>query len=117
MESFELIDRAEFAAGTDHGHAKVLFADQLSRTLLFALKDGQSVKEHHANTPVHITVLQGNGVFTAGDGREVNARPASMLILAPGEEISGRAAGGDLIFVAVLQGAPHASSDHEAVRG
>ena len=54
MESFDLVDLAEFAGGTDHGHARVVFADQSSRTL---------------------------------------------------------------IFVAVLQGTPHASSDHEAVRG
>ena len=114
MQSFRLLDAAEFR-DVGAGSAKALYADDASRTLLFALSKGQSIKEHHANTPLHIVVLAGRGLFKAGDGTEVRAEPNTLLILAPGEEISATAPDEELIFVAILHGAPHASTDHGPV--
>ena len=116
MQSFQLLDAAEFR-DVGAGSAKALYADDASRTLLFALRNGQSIKEHHANTPLHIVVVSGRGLFTAGDGTEVRAEPHTLLLLAPGEDISATADEGELVFVAILHGAPHASADHAPVGG
>lgn len=114
MKSYKLMDMAEFR-DVGAGSAKALYADGGSRALLFALQNGQSIKQHHANTPLHIVVISGQGLFIGGDGAEVRAEPHTLVILAPGEEISATADDGEFVFVAILHGAPHASSDHAPV--
>lgn len=102
MKHFALLEGVEFDDGVDHGRARTLFSDESSLTLLYGLREGQKVKEHHAHKPVHIVVLRGRGVFTQGDGTELHAGPHSLLILAPEENIGVTAVGGDFVFLATL---------------
>ena len=113
MEYFQLLENLDFREGGEHAEARAVYADDESRTLRFALIKGQKVKPHLAHSPVHVVVLKGEGVFTGRDGKEQSAGPNSMLIFGRGEEHSVRAVSDELVFVAVLHGAPGAS--HEPV--
>lgn len=88
-------------------HAQPLFVDAHGRLLRFALKPGQQIEEHSApGTPLYIVVVQGRGVFTGGDGAEVEVGPNSLLIFDPGEKHSVRAKDEEFVFLAVLRGDP-----------
>ncbi len=115
MECFQLLENLDFREGSEHAEARAIYADNESRTLRFALTKGQKIKPHRAHSPVHVVVLKGEGVFTGQDGEEKSAGPNSMLIFGRGEEHSVRAVSDELVFVAVLHGAPGAH--HEPVAG
>lgn len=91
-------------------YAEPLVVDQEKRILRFALRPGQTVKEHVApHSPVHIIVLQGTGIFTGQDGLEQKITTDTLLVFDSGEKHSIRALAEDLVFVAFLHGAPQAS--------
>ena len=93
----------------DNPYAEPLFVDQEKRVLRFALRPGQSVKEHLApHSPVHIVVLQGQGIFTDGDDNEHQCGEGALLIFDSAEKHSIRALDEDLVFMAFLHGAPGA---------
>lgn len=90
-------------------YAEPLLVDKWSRVLRFALKPGQSVREHTApHSPVYVMVLQGTGQFSGGDNLEHAHGPGSLLIFEPGEVHAIRATDEALVFVALLHGAPAA---------
>jgi len=90
-------------------YAEPLFVDKTSRILRFALKPGQSVREHMApHSPVTIVVLKGSGLFSGGDGREQRYGPGTLLVFDAGETHAVLAEAEELVFVAFLQGAPGA---------
>lgn len=104
MDHYRLLESIEFAEGVEHGHAVALHPSPSSRTLLFALHEGQTIKKHAAHFPMHIIVLRGLGEFMVeGQGAE-QAGEASLLVVGLGEKIQARAIGGDLVFLAVLRG-------------
>ncbi len=77
------------------------------RILRFALRPGQVVKEHLApHSPVYIVVLAGHGMFAGADGKEELLGPDSLVIYDAAEGHSIRALNEDLVFVAILHGAP-----------
>ena len=103
MDHYRLLESIEFAEGVEHGHAVALHPNASSRTLLFALHEGQTIKRHAAHFPMHIIVLRGLGEFTVeGQGAE-QAGETSLVVVELGEEIQAKAIGGDLVFLAVLQ--------------
>jgi len=104
MDHYQLLETTQFSEGAEYGHAVALHPSKTSRTLLFALRDGQTIKKHRVNSPMHIIVLRGRGQFTIGGETEVDARESSLLVLDPEETIEGKAIGGDLVFVEVLHG-------------
>jgi quercetin dioxygenase-like cupin family protein len=104
MDHYQLLETTEFSDGAEHGHAVALHPSKSSRTLLFALRHGQTIKRHHVCSPMHIIVLRGRGEFVIGGGTEVHASESSLLVLDPEESIEGRAIGGDLVFLEVLHG-------------
>jgi quercetin dioxygenase-like cupin family protein len=90
-------------------HAVPLFADKGGRVLCFALRPGQSLKEHTApSSPLYLVVLKGAGMFAGGDGKERRLGPSSLAILDRGEPHSIRALDEDLVFLGVLHGEPTA---------
>ena len=90
-------------------YAEPLFVDKDGRILRFALKPGQSVREHMVpHSPVYIVVLKGVGMFSGGDNWEQRSGPGTLLVLSAGEVHSIQAAGDELVFVAFLHGAPGA---------
>jgi len=90
-------------------YAEPLFVDKTGRILRFALKPGQSVREHMApHSPVTIVVLKGNGLFSGGDNREQRFGPGTLLVFDAGEIHAVIAEGEELVFVVFLNGAPGA---------
>lgn len=88
-------------------HAQPLYVDAHGRLLRFALKPGQRIEEHRApGTPLYVVVVQGHGVFTGGDGVEVEVGPNSLLIFDPGEKHSVRAKDEEFVFLGILHGVP-----------
>ncbi len=104
MKIIDLSDKWGF--DEKKAHAEPLYVDQEGRIILFSLKAGQSIREHHAPTsPFYALILQGEGVFTGGEGKEVTVGPNSLLVFEPGENHSIRAMV-DLVFLGILHGAP-----------
>ena len=90
-------------------YAEPLFVDKTSRILRFALKPGQSVREHMApHSPVTIVVLKGSGLFSGGENQEQRVGPGTLLVFNAGETHAILAEGEELVFVVFLQGAPGA---------
>ncbi|MBK8799514.1 MAG: hypothetical protein IPM07_25860 [Anaerolineales bacterium] len=57
------------------------------------------------DSPFYIVVLQGRGMFSGGDGHEVEHGPASLLLFEQGESHAIRALDEELIFVSFMRGA------------
>ncbi len=88
-------------------HAEPLYVDKHGRAIRFALKPGQSIKEHNApNSPFYAVVLKGRGLFAGGDGKEAPFGPNALLIFDPKENHVIRALDEELVFVGFLHGAP-----------
>jgi len=105
MEYVKLLDDIRYNDG--HPIAQSIHADKNGRLLQFALKPGQELKEHSSpSSPVYIIVLQGEGMFTGGDSSNQVAGPGSMIIYDVGERHSVKAGEDELVFVAILHGAP-----------
>src|SRR5512136_2225977 len=99
MEGWEFHDK--------NPYAQPLFASHDGRILRYALRPGQSVREHQApHSPVYIVVLKGQGMFAGADGKEQQLGPDTLIILDAGETHSIRALKEDLVFVTFMHGAP-----------
>ena len=62
-------------------YAEPLFVGESGRILRFALKPGQSVREHTApHSPVYIVVLKGTGLFSGSDAQEQSFGPGALLV-------------------------------------
>jgi quercetin dioxygenase-like cupin family protein len=90
--------------------ATPLFIDHVGltgRIIRFALRAGQSIKEHQApHSPVYIVVLKGHGYFAGANGREQLCGPETLLVFDTGETHAIRADKEDLVFVTFLHGVP-----------
>jgi quercetin dioxygenase-like cupin family protein len=105
MRSTQLFEAIEFDEARPL--AKPLYVDEHGRILLFALRPGQTIREHSApHSPFYALVLQGTGAFAGEDGQEQRFGPNALLIFAPDELHSVRALDDDLVFVGFLHGAP-----------
>ncbi len=105
MKIFNLLECAKFADVDPH--AEPLHVDKLGRVLLYALRPGQTVREHNSpHSPVYLSVLQGEGMFAGGDATEVRLGPNMFMLLNQGEMHSVRALDDDLIFLTILHGSP-----------
>ena len=94
----------------ENPYAEPLHVDHEKRVLRFALHPGQSVKEHIApNSPVHLVILRGQGIFTDGDGTDHQCAEGALLVFDSAEKHSIRALEEDLVFMAILHGAPGAN--------
>ena len=110
MKTTNLIEGVQF--GDIEAHGEPLYVDKLGRVIRFALKPGQSMKEHNApSSPVYIVVLRGKGMFAGGDGKEQLLGVNSLLTLDPKENHAIRALDEELVFVTFLHGAPGNASE------
>jgi quercetin dioxygenase-like cupin family protein len=97
--------------------ADPLYVDKYGRAIRFALKPGQSIKEHNApNSPFYVVVLKGQGMFAGGDAKEQCFGPNALLIFDPKENHSIRALDEELVFVGFLHGAPSNVSEKKGGR-
>jgi quercetin dioxygenase-like cupin family protein len=105
MKTMQLLERPEFH--DKNPYAQPLWVAEDGRILRFALRPGQSVREHSApHSPVYIVVLKGEGMFAGADGQEQQFGPNALLIFNAGEEHSVRALNEELVFVTFLHEAP-----------
>jgi quercetin dioxygenase-like cupin family protein len=112
MKTTNLLQGVQFS--DSEAHAEPLYVDKLGRAIRFALKPGQSLKEHSAPTsPLYIVVVKGKGMFAGGDGKEQLLGVSSLLILDPQEKHAIRALDEELVFVTFLHGAPSNASEEK----
>jgi quercetin dioxygenase-like cupin family protein len=106
MKCVNLLENWQFS---DKGpHAEPLHVDRNSRAILFTLLPDQTIRAHNVpSSPFFVIVLQGQGIFTGGDGIERVVGSNSLLVFEPGEQHSVRALE-NLVFVGFLNGAPGA---------
>jgi quercetin dioxygenase-like cupin family protein len=104
MKLANLLENLKF--GSENPHAEPLHVDRDGRAILFALKPGQSIREHNApSSPFFVVILRGEGVFAGGDGIEHTCGPDTLLVFDAGEQHAIRAVD-ELVFVGFLHGAP-----------
>ncbi len=107
MKTFQLLENIEFH--DPNPYAQPLQVEEHSRILRFALKPGQTVREHQApSSPVYLVVLKGNGLFAGTDGVEQLFGPNTLLTFEPGESHAIRALDDELIFLAIMHGVERA---------
>lgn len=106
MKSMNLFENWAF---DDKGpHADPLHVSKNGRVILFTLKPGQTIREHNApSSPFYVITLEGQGIFTGGDGVERTVGSKTLLMFEPGEQHSIHALE-TLVFVGFLHGAPGA---------
>jgi quercetin dioxygenase-like cupin family protein len=110
MRTQHLLEQLKFH--DDHPNSEPLFVDAHGRILRFTLKPGQSIAEHNApHSPFYVVVLQGHGLFSGSDGKEVQVAPNTLLIFDPAENHTIRALDENLVFVGFLQGIPTTRPD------
>jgi quercetin dioxygenase-like cupin family protein len=110
MKTIQLLEQLEF--GEERPIAKPIHVDENGRLLRFTLRPGQSVREHVApSSPVYIVVLKGNGLFSGEDEKEHLFGVNSLLIFKPDEKHTIRALDEELVFLALLHGAPRKEVD------
>ena len=105
MKTYPLLDNLTYR--DQNPIAEPLSVDGQGRVLRFTLKPRQSIREHQVpSSPFIVVVLQGQGVFTGGDGAEQTSGPNTLLVFAPGEKHSVRALDEALVFVGILHSVP-----------
>ena len=85
--------------------AQPILVDQDSRILRWMLKPGQQIEEHRVpNSPFHVLVIKGRGMFAGADTQEEEYGPGSLLVFKPDEPHTVRALDEELVFIGFLQG-------------
>ncbi len=98
MKIIQLFDTLQFHE--KNPYPQPLCIDGQGRILSFALRPGQSIREHNApDSPLYLIVLDGNGIFSGGDAREIECAPGTLLVFEPGERHTLRARDRDLILI------------------
>ena len=110
MRTTALLEQIEFHE--KNPYAQPLCIDQHGRVLRFALRPGQTIREHNApNSPFYVVVLQGRGVFAGADERDQEFGAGALLIFDPGEQHSIRALNEELVFLGWSHDAPSQAAD------
>jgi quercetin dioxygenase-like cupin family protein len=85
-----------------------MHVDRNGRAILFTLQPEQTIRAHNVpSSPFFVMVLQGQGIFTGGDGAEQVVDSTTLLVFEPSEQHTVRALD-SLVFVGFLHGAPGA---------
>lgn len=104
MKTIHLFDTLQFHE--KNPYPQPLSIDQSGRVLSFALRPGQTIREHNsADSPLYIIVMEGNGIFSGSDGRETECPPGTLLIFDPGERHTLRARDRDLVLIGFVHAA------------
>ena len=106
MKSLNLFENWKF---DDKGpHAEPLHVYRNGRAILFTLQPEQTIRAHNVpSSPFFVIILEGQGIFTGGDGVERVVGSNCLLVFESGEQHSVRALE-NLVFVGFLHGAPGA---------
>jgi quercetin dioxygenase-like cupin family protein len=105
MRTFELLKDISYSE--KNPHAESLHSNEEGRALRFAFLPGQILHAHDApNSPVHIIILQGRGMFTDEDGIERECSDGMMVAFDAGESHSVRALDEKLVYMAIYKENP-----------
>jgi quercetin dioxygenase-like cupin family protein len=106
MKCVNLLEDWQF---NDKGpQAEPLHVDKNGRAILFTLLPEQTIRAHNVpSSPFFVMILEGQGIFTGGDGVEQVVGPNTLLVFEPGEQHAVRALE-NLVFIGFLHGAPGA---------
>lgn len=103
MQAEQLLEALEFQE--THPEATPIYVDKYGRVIRFALKPGQSIKEHHVpDSPFYVVILKGHGLFSGADGKAQRFGPNDLLVFSPGEDHDVKAENEELVFVGFLHG-------------
>ena len=101
MKTIQVFDTLEFHE--KNPYPLPLSMDEHGRVLSFALRPGQCIRQHNApDSPLYLIVLDGTGVFSGSDGREIECAPGTLLIFEPGERHVLRARDRDLVLIGFM---------------
>lgn len=102
MRTIEPLEEIIFNEST--AHAESLHSNEEGRALRFAFLPEQEIAAHEApHSPIHLSILQGRGMFTGSDGVERECSEGMMVIFDSGEEHSVRALDEKLVYVAIYK--------------
>lgn len=102
MKIIQLFDNLQFHE--KNPYPQPLSIDGQGRVLSFALRPGQCIREHNPpDAPLYLVVLDGTGIFSGSDGREMDCAPGTLLIFDPGERHMLCARDRDLILVGFMR--------------
>ncbi len=91
----------------EHAIAEPLFINKNNRLLRFSRLPGQTIKEHKSrSSPVFTTILKGRGLFWGDDGEKKEVDSTSIIIFTQNETHGISALDEELVFIAMLHGAP-----------
>lgn len=107
MKTFELLENVEFSER--NAHAEALYSNEDGRALRFAFLPGQELEAHEApNSPVHMVVLHGKGMFRAVNGEECECGPGMLVAFDAGETHAICALDEKLVYIAIYKENPAA---------
>jgi quercetin dioxygenase-like cupin family protein len=110
VKSAPLLNDLEFQPS--HPEAVPLYVDKDGRVIRFALRPGQSIKEHAVpNSPFYVIVLRGHGWFSGKEGQAQRFGPNDLIVFEPGEKHNVRSDGEELVFVGLLHRVPSNTSE------
>ncbi len=102
MKTIQLFDGLQFHE--KNPYAQPLCIDATGRILRFALRPGQTIREHNPpDAPFYLVVLEGRGTFSGNDGREEEFGAGTLLLFDPGEHHVIRARERDLILIGYMR--------------
>ena len=97
--------RDAVAANPTRAATALIFDSIDARLIVFRLAPGQAVAPHRSPSTVMLTVLQGEGILSGGDG-ERRCRAGEVVIYAPGELHGMRADAEELQLLATISPRP-----------
>lgn len=101
MKTIQLFEDLQFHERNPY--AQPLSIDNFGHILRFALRPGQSLREHNPpDAPFYLVVLEGRGTFAGSDGREEELGAGTLLLFDPGEHHVIRARERDLILLGFM---------------
>ncbi|HEX6384893.1 MAG TPA: hypothetical protein VF177_09500 [Anaerolineae bacterium] len=105
MRTFDLFEGLEF--NERNAHAESLHSNEEGRALRFAFLPGQRIRPREvSDSPVHLIILQGRGMFAGADGVERECSEGMMVAFDADESHTVRALDEKLVYIAIYKENP-----------
>lgn len=98
--------RAAVAANPARPATAVIHESDDLRLVVFRLGPGQQVPPHSSHSTVTLSVLEGSGILTGGEGVEYKCSKGDLVAYAAGELHGMKAEGEELLILAAIAPRP-----------